>query len=82
MKGDVADDRLKLEVTLMDDPSLWRWDIKDPLRDAIVQSSWEQEWTAYPSREEAYRAGRERLENALGGEADRRSFGAWRFGAR
>ena len=60
--------RLELEVRLMDDPCLWRWDIKDAVRDAVVQSSWDQEWTAYPSREEAYRAGRERLDSVSGGE--------------
>ncbi len=53
--------RFTVEVRLMDDPCLWRWDIRDELRGAIVQSSWEQEWTAYPSREEALRAGSERL---------------------
>jgi hypothetical protein len=72
--------RLTLEVSLMDDPCLWRWDIKDPIRDAIVESSWEQLWTGYASREEAYRAGRERLrlvtQHGLSSE-----FGRWRFGA-
>ncbi len=53
--------RLTVEVTLMDEPCLWRWDIRDEARDAIVQSSWDQEWAAYPSREEALRAGSERL---------------------
>ena len=72
--------RFKLEVKLMDDPCLWRWDIKDSVQDAIVQSSWEQEWTAYPSREEAYRAGRARL-RAVIDPARGEPFGQWRFGA-
>ncbi len=53
--------RFTVEVKLMDEPCLWRWDIRDEARGAIVQSSWEQEWAAYPSREEALRAGSERL---------------------
>jgi hypothetical protein len=60
-----ATSRFRLEVRLMDDPCLWRWDIKDAVRDAVVQSSWDQEWTAYPSHEEAYSAGRERLDGVL-----------------
>lgn len=72
--------RYALEVTLMDDPCLWRWDIKDRARDAIVASSWEQEWTAYVSREEAVRAGRERL-HRVEREVTLEEFGRWRFGA-
>ena len=78
--ADPAAERFKLEVKLMDDPCLWRWDIKDAMKDAIVQSSWEQEWTAYPSREEAYRAGRARLHDVAGDTGGER-FGRWRFGA-
>ena len=52
----------KLEVQLMDDPCLWRWEIRDSARDEIVDSSWSREWAAYESAEEAYRAGRERLQ--------------------
>jgi hypothetical protein len=74
-------ERLKLEVKLMDDPCLWRWDIRDIVHEAIVQSSWDQEWTAYPSREEAYRAGRERLNRVLDRKPDAGTFGQWRFGA-
>ena len=73
-------ERFTVEVTLMDDPCLWRWEIKDTVRGSIVQSSWDQEWTAYPSREEAYRAAQDRLRSV----SDRRTvdrFGSWRFGA-
>jgi hypothetical protein len=52
----------KLEVQLMDDPCLWRWDIRDSARDEIVASSWSGDWAAYQSAEEAYRAGRARLQ--------------------
>ena len=59
-------EQYRLEITLMDDPCMWRWEIRDASRDAVVASSWQQEWTAYPSREEAYRAGRERLIRVAG----------------
>jgi hypothetical protein len=77
---DVPGDRFKVEVKLMDDPCLWRWDITDAIRGAVVHSSWDQEWTAYPSREEAYRAGRARL-RAVADPRPRERFGEWRFGA-
>ena len=73
-------ERFRLDVRLMDEPPLWRWDITDAIRDAVVQSSWEQEWTAYPSREEAYRAGRDRL-NRVAGERGTDIVRPWRFGA-
>jgi hypothetical protein len=53
--------QFKLEVQLMDDPCLWRWEIRDPSRGAVVENSWSREWAAYTSAEEAYRAGRARL---------------------
>ena len=77
---DVPGERFKVEVRRMDDPWLWRWEIKDAVHDAVVQSSWEQEWTAYPSREEAYRAGRARLSASIVPDPSER-FGEWRFGA-
>ncbi len=54
-------ERLKVEVELMAEPCLWRWDIRDASRDEVVDSSWTRDWMAYDSSEEAYRAGRERL---------------------
>jgi len=54
--------RFKLEVQLMDDPCLWRWELRDTSRDEVVESSWSHEWAAYGSAEEAYRAGQERLQ--------------------
>jgi hypothetical protein len=58
-----------LEVRLMDDPCLWRWDIREPVQNAIVRSSWEQDWTAYPSREEAVRAGQDQLRRVIAGRS-------------
>ena len=52
---------LTVEVRLMSDPCLWQWEIKDRTRDEVVDNSWTAEWMAYESREEAYRAGRQRL---------------------
>ncbi len=53
--------QFRLEVQLMDDPCLWRWEIRDPSRGEVVESSWSREWAAYTSAEEAYQAGRHRL---------------------
>jgi hypothetical protein len=53
--------QFQVEVELMDDPCLWRWEIRDPSRNEVVADSWTRDWTAYESREEAYRAGRARL---------------------
>jgi hypothetical protein len=54
-------ERLTVEVHLLTDPPLWCWEILDPGRNEIVESSWSGEWTAYDSAEEAYSAGRRRL---------------------
>ena len=58
-------DGLLVRVELMDDPCLWRWEIRDSMRDEVVADSWTRDWTAYESREEAYRAGRDRLDAFL-----------------
>jgi hypothetical protein len=52
---------LSVEVQLMSEPCLWRWDIRDRQRNEVVDSSWTREWMAYESSEEALRAGRQRL---------------------
>ena len=52
---------LQVEVELMDDPCLWRWEIRDTTRNEVLIDSWTRDWAAYESREEAYRAGRDRL---------------------
>jgi hypothetical protein len=54
-------ERLELKVELMDDPCLWRWAICDVDRNEVLADSWTRDWTAYESREEAYRAGSARL---------------------
>jgi hypothetical protein len=53
--------RLSVEVQLMSEPCLWRWNIRDRERDAVVDSSWTREWMAYESPEEALRAGHRHL---------------------
>ena len=58
--------RLSVEVKLMDEPCLWRWQIRDRDRDEVVDSSWVREWMAYESPDEAYRAGRQRLTTLTG----------------
>jgi hypothetical protein len=64
--NDIVDrERLDLQVKLMAQPCLWRWDIKDSFRGSVVQSSWDDEWAAYASHDEAYAAGRERLEQIV-----------------
>jgi hypothetical protein len=52
---------LQVEVELMDDPCLWRWEIRDTSRNEVLIDSWTRDWAAYESREEAFRAGRDRL---------------------
>ena len=54
-------DRLSVEVQLMSEPCLWRWEIRDRLRDEVLETSWTREWMAYESPDEAERAGRQRL---------------------
>lgn len=49
---------LRVDVELMDDPCLWRWEIRDASRNEVLTDSWTRDWTAFESREEAYRAGR------------------------
>jgi hypothetical protein len=54
-------ERFTVDVQLMADPCLWRWEIRDASRGEVVENSWAAEWMAYESSEEAYRAGRQRL---------------------
>jgi hypothetical protein len=53
--------RLALQVQLMSEPCLWRWEIHDRERGEVLETSWTREWMAYESPEEAERAGRQRL---------------------
>ena len=65
MRGDEGE-HLAVEVQLMSEPCLWRWDIRDRSRGDVVESSWTGLWMAYESCEEAYRAGAQRLSSLLG----------------
>ncbi len=57
----VRDARLTVAVHLMAEPCLWRWAIHDPSQGQIVANSWSNEWMAYDSPDEAYRAGQVKL---------------------
>jgi hypothetical protein len=50
--------QLNVDVRLMSEPCLWRWEIRDAERG---DNSWTREWMAYDSPEEALRAGRQGL---------------------
>lgn len=54
-------ERLTVTVQLMTEPCLWHWEIRDPRRDEVVADSWNGEWMAYESADEAYRAAQARL---------------------
>jgi hypothetical protein len=54
MRGGPAK-RVTVEAALLADPCLWYWEIRDA-QDGLVESSWANHWTAYPSREEALAA--------------------------
>lgn len=53
MRHDVA--RLTAHTRLLPDPPLWCWEIVDAASGAVVASSWEGEWNAYVSSDEALR---------------------------
>ena len=73
-------ERFRVDVRLLDDPCLWQWEIYDTLLDAVVLSSWNHEWAAYPTREEAQASASARL-RSLAPPIRREGFGGWRFGA-
>jgi hypothetical protein len=53
---------LTVNVNLLTDPCMWQWEIRDPRRDEVVATSWNNEWMAYESPDEAYRAGQAQLD--------------------
>lgn len=53
MRQDVA--KLTAQTRLLPDPPLWCWEIVDADSGAVVASSWQSEWSAYPSSDEALR---------------------------
>lgn len=50
---------LVVDVKLLPQPCLWCWEIRDT-RSGSIENSWEREWTAYESRQQAFTAGLER----------------------
>jgi hypothetical protein len=49
-----------LEVRLLGEPCLWIWELR--ARDGrVLENSWETQWAAFASREDAEAAGRRRL---------------------
>jgi hypothetical protein len=50
-----------VEVHLMSEPCLWRWEIRGRDGGEIVANSWACEWMAYDSAEDALRARRQRM---------------------
>jgi hypothetical protein len=52
---------LELKIRLLPEPSLWCWEIRDPVRGELIESSWEDEWVAYETPEEAWAAGLRRM---------------------
>jgi hypothetical protein len=61
VKPEMRREQLAVEVKLLPDPCLWCWEIRDAERGHIVESSWEDAWTAYASREDAETEGQRRL---------------------
>ena len=50
--------RLTLRTRFLPEPGLWCWEILYNDGDGVVlESSWEDDWVAFASRDEAYRAG-------------------------
>jgi hypothetical protein len=60
---------LTVEVRLLPDPCLWAWQIRDRDHGGVIDNSWDSEWTAYDSADEAYQAGRQRLSRLTTGRS-------------
>ena len=50
---------LVVDVKLLPEPCLWCWEIRDT-HSGSIETSWERDWTAYESRQQALTAGLER----------------------
>jgi hypothetical protein len=48
-----------VDVKYLPEPCLWCWEIRDA-RSGALENSWERDWIAYESRQEAFTAGLER----------------------
>jgi hypothetical protein len=57
---------LVVSVRLLDEPSLWCWEITVGDTGRLVETSWSSEWMAYDSADEALTAGRRRLAELAG----------------
>ena len=49
------DERLQAHARFLSDPPLWCWEIVDAASGAVVASSWQSDWQAYESPNEALR---------------------------
>ena len=54
-------ERFAVEVRLIPESGLFGWEIWDTVRAEVAESSWARDWTAYDSREAAFRAGQFQL---------------------
>lgn len=69
---------LVVDVKLLPEPCLWCWEIRDT-DSGTVETSWDRDWTAYESRQQALTAGLERAaRRALAPTPGRRATGVTR----
>jgi hypothetical protein len=50
-----------LQVSLLAEPCLWCWEIREGIGGRLVEGSWANEWVAFGSQAEAVAAGARRL---------------------
>ena len=55
------DPDLVLQVSLLAEPCLWCWEIREGVGGRLVEGSWTNEWVAFGSQAEAAAAGARRL---------------------
>jgi hypothetical protein len=60
MKPELSD-QLTARARLLTDPPLWCWEVVDRRTGEVLDTSWDREWVAYPSPEEALRRALPRL---------------------
>jgi hypothetical protein len=54
-----ANDEPRATVWLVPDATVWVWELRRS--DEVIESCWEEDWTAYPSRADAQKAAEDRL---------------------
>lgn len=64
-----------VEVRLLSEPCLWCWEIIDPMTGRVIESSWENRWAGYESRDTALAAGVARLTETVRGTRETRMSG-------